>query len=123
MAIKKQKPSLGGILKRRRTTVPKYFANLGVTTHEQLVTVLESLLGRFRVSEQLQEEAFAWIATLKTPEVILQKEEVVVEPVVAEVPPEKPEKPVSRPTGRSKTKRKTQTKKKSPPKSSNEEEE
>lgn len=96
MVIKKHKPSLQGVLTRRRTSVAEYFENLGVRTHEQLVTVLEALLGTYRVSEELQEEAFAWVTTLKKPQAIPQKEEKQPEAETPEVEKEKPKKPSGR---------------------------
>lgn len=117
MVIKRHKPSLDGILKRRRSTAAQYFAHLGVDSHDKLVVVLESLLGAYRVSEQLQEEAFAWVATLPKPEpaqepqAIPQKEEEQTEAQEPEPPKKKPKRPPRRSTKRSTTKKKSTPKK------------
>jgi hypothetical protein len=95
---------------------------LGVTTHEQLATVLEALIGTYRVSESLQEEAFAWVATLKKPEAISQKEEEKTEAETPEPEEEKPKRASKRSTKRSTTKKKTPAKKRTAKPSSDEEE-
>lgn len=119
MVIKKHKPSLEGVLIRRRVSVAEYFENMGIRTHEQLVTVLESLIGAYRVSEKLQEEAFAWVATLKKPEEKKpakkpeekpQKPAKKSEPKPQEEQEEKPKKASGRSKKRSTTKKKSTTK-------------
>lgn len=65
MVLKKHKPSLDGVLKRRRQTVKTYLEALRVTSRDALEELFIVLRGSHRVSDQFVVEAKAYINSLK----------------------------------------------------------
>lgn len=111
MVIKKHKPALEGVIRRRSLTIDKYLLDLGVRSTEQLKVVLEALKASYRVSEELEEKAFAWAATLKPPEKKPEKPKSTPKAEEPKAEKEKPKRQPRRSTKRSTTRKKAPTKK------------
>ena len=65
MGLKKQKPDLAGVMKRRRQTVENYLTGLGVDNDKALQACLAVLRSSYRISDQFVMEAEAHIKSVK----------------------------------------------------------
>lgn len=92
MSLKKHKPNLDGVLKRRRQTVATYLKTLHVTNHDALEALLVLLHGSHRISEQFETDAKAYVDSIEKP-VKLPAPKKVMPKAVSEAPAEKAKAP------------------------------